>query len=350
MVVVVGAAVPCDAARGLAVRAFHTAPLAGAYLLWLALAPKGQPAGNYHAQNVAQVWRFVVIGFEAAFARQGQIPFLGFLLGAVLVVGLGFAFRGRGAWFPLGPLAPSIALLGGALLFLVLTGIVRAGQGGLLFLLSSQGPSAARVAIAHSSRRWRCPRLAIGADADRAGGTSSSDRHRAAAYAPGTSTGSCIPRTCNSSRTGRDPRPDRRRARLPGGAAARLGTLVTIENPLRPGRADVRLADRGRRSRVASPIRLINPVVASSWTPSELPRAGAVHERGTSRLPPASVLDPRSRRAIGSRSARRREHQLRAARRAVVPPAGREAVDRAGAGRAARLRIVPASGGVLLCS
>jgi hypothetical protein len=167
MVAVVGATVFLR--RGLTgwrAALFHTAPLAGAYLLWLSLAPKGQPAGNYHAQNVSQVWRFVVIGFEAAFARQGQIPFIGFLLGAVLVVGLVFALRGRGSLFPLGPLASTFALLGGALLFLVLTGIVRAGQGGLLFLLNASGPERARESrYVYLIAAMALPALAVGADA-----------------------------------------------------------------------------------------------------------------------------------------------------------------------------------------
>ena len=167
MVVVVGGAVLLR--RGLGgwrIALFHTVPLAGAYLLWLSLAPEGQPAGNYHAQSVSQVWRFVVIGFEAAFARQGQIPFLGFLLGGVLVAGLVLALRGRGSWFPFGGLASSIALLGGALLFLVLTGIVRAGQGGLLFLLDQSGPERARDSrYVYLIAAMALPALAIGADA-----------------------------------------------------------------------------------------------------------------------------------------------------------------------------------------
>jgi hypothetical protein len=167
MVVIVGAAVQLrQGLRGWRRALFHTAPLAVAYLVWLQLAPTGQPAKNYHAQNVSQVWRFLVIGFEAAFARQGQIPFVGFLLGAVLVVGLVLAWRKRGAWFPLGRLAGSIALLGGAVLFLVLTGIVRAGQGGLLFLLDSAGPERARDSrYVYLVAAMALPALAIGADA-----------------------------------------------------------------------------------------------------------------------------------------------------------------------------------------
>src|SRR4029077_14678919 len=54
---------------------------------------------------------------------------------------------------------------------------------------------------------------------------------------------------------GRDPRADRRPAApSPGGAAARLATLGDDrESALRPGRVDVRLADRGRPSRAPPP-------------------------------------------------------------------------------------------------
>ena len=126
MAVVVGLAVLLRRGlRGWRVAAFHTVPLAVTYLLWLALAPKGQNAGNYRSHSVTEVLRFVLIGIEAAFARLGQVAGVGFALGLILILGLGLALRAHGWRPPLGRLAAPIALLAGAVVFLVITGVAR---------------------------------------------------------------------------------------------------------------------------------------------------------------------------------------------------------------------------------
>jgi hypothetical protein len=360
MVVVVGAAVLLR--RGLAgwrFALFHTAPLAGAYLLWLALAPKGQPAGNYHAQNVSQVWRFVVIGFEAAFARQGQIPFLGFLLGAVLVVGLVFAFRGRGSWFPLGPLASSIALLGGALLFLVLTGIVRAGQGGLLFLLNTSGPERARESrYVYLIAAMALPALAIGADA-----LIARWRHLAVPIVillllglPGNIHRLMHPEDlhqfANSAAT---------HAQIVGLPRLPLAEqlrgsrrLVTIEYPrfAQEGLTYGWLIAGAESGRIPDP-RPINPVVASSWTLQNFLVPAPVTSPVPLECRPAPASSIRTLQKGDRLTVERGDVNINYVPRRGAP-SFRPLVVKPSTVQALvgplRLRIVPASGGVMLCS
>jgi hypothetical protein len=358
MVVVVGAAVLLR--RGLAgwrAALFHTAPLAGAYLLWLWLAPEGQPAGNYHAQNVSQVWRFVVIGFEAAFARQGQIRFLGFLLGAVLVVGLAFALRGRGSWFPLGRLASSLALLGGSLLFLVLTGILRAGQGGLLFLLDTSGPERARDSrYVYLIAAMALPALALGADA-----LIGRWRHLAIPVGivlllgvPGN-----IHRLMNPGDLFANARLTRREIvalpRLPLAEQVRGSRrLVTIQNPrfAQEGLTYGWLVAGAESGRIPDP-GPINPLVVSTWTllnflvPTHAPRAVELD------CAPAPASSVRVLEKGDELTVKRGKVNL-----TYVPPRGAPSLRTPPVQRSTlvalagplRVRIVPASGGALLCS
>ena len=167
MVAVVGMAVLLRRGwRGWRAALFHTGPLAAAYLVWLQFAPKGQNAGNYRSQSPSQVVRFVWIGIEAAFARLGQVPGVGIALGVVLVGGLFVLMRGRGWRTPLGPLAAPLALLAGGLVFLIVTGVLRSGQGALLFLITGTGPERARDSrYVYIVAALLLPALAMGADA-----------------------------------------------------------------------------------------------------------------------------------------------------------------------------------------
>jgi hypothetical protein len=168
MVFVVGVSVLLRRGRrGWRVALFHTAPLAVVYLLWLELAPSGQSAGNYHSQSVSQVLRFVFVGIEAGFARLGHVSGLGFALGLVLVAGVVVIFLGRPRRFgSLGKLAPPFALLAGGLVFLIASGIVRSGQGGLLGLLSTSGAERARESrYVYLVVAMLLPALALAADA-----------------------------------------------------------------------------------------------------------------------------------------------------------------------------------------
>ena len=168
MTVVVGLAVLLRRGRaGWRVALFHTAPLGAAYLLWSVLAPKGQNAGNYRSHSPVQVLKFVLIGIQAAFGRMGQVPGVGVLLGVVLVAGLVVlvrGHRGEGEW--LGRIAIPIALLAGGLVFLLFTGIVRSGQGGLTFLANGTGPDRARDSrYVYLIAAMALPATALGAEA-----------------------------------------------------------------------------------------------------------------------------------------------------------------------------------------
>ena len=163
MTVVVGVAILLRRGpRGWRVALFHTAPLAGAYLVWLSLAPKGQNTRSYRSHSVTQISRFVWSGTEGAFARLGQVPGVGIALALILIGGLAVLFQSRGRRVPLDCLAVPVALLAGGLLFLVVTGAARAGQGGLraresryLYMVAAMALPAVALAADALIRRWR---------------------------------------------------------------------------------------------------------------------------------------------------------------------------------------------------
>jgi hypothetical protein len=125
---------------------------------------------------VLQVVKFVGIGVGTTFRGLARAPVLGIALGLLLVAGLVLAYRTYGQR----PLrrrgAALIALLAGAAIFLVITGLARSGQPALIRLARGTGPARAResryvyviaamvlpsIALAVDTiiRRWR--RLAI---------------------------------------------------------------------------------------------------------------------------------------------------------------------------------------------
>jgi len=167
MTIIVGFAVLLRRGRrGWRVALFHTAPLGVAYALWSRLAPKGQNAENYRSQSPTQITKFLLVGFEATFARLGHVPGIGVALAIVGVVGLALMFRTRGRRAPLGELAAPIALLAGSAVFLIVTGVARAGQGGLLALATGTGPDRARDSrYVYLVAAMVLPALALGADA-----------------------------------------------------------------------------------------------------------------------------------------------------------------------------------------
>ena len=146
MTVVVGLAVLLR--RGWRVAMFHTVPLASIYLIWAVSAPKGQSAAIYKTTSPVEVAKFVGIGVSAAFGRLGQLPGLGVVVGALLVVGLVLTFAPREHATLHGRAAAPVALLAGAAVFLVVTALFRAGQGGALVFfrgLGKNGPDRARL-------------------------------------------------------------------------------------------------------------------------------------------------------------------------------------------------------------
>ena len=145
MTIVVGLSVMLRRGRrGWPIALFHTAPLALAYLVWSQLAEKGQSAGEYRSQSVLQVVKFVFIGIGSTFRGLSRAPVLGVALGLLLVAGLVLAYLTYGQRPLRRRAAPLIALLVGAVLFLVMTGFVRSGQPGLVRYARGTGPARAR--------------------------------------------------------------------------------------------------------------------------------------------------------------------------------------------------------------
>jgi hypothetical protein len=152
--------------RGWRIALLHTAPLAVAYGIWSIVSPEGSSAGAYKSQSPVQVVKFVALGLGSAFGRLAQVPGLGVVVAVLLIVGgvLAWSARGRGALR--GELAVPVALLAGALVFLVVTGAVRSGQPGPLASAVGTGPERARQSrYVYLVLALGLPALALAADA-----------------------------------------------------------------------------------------------------------------------------------------------------------------------------------------
>ncbi len=153
MVIVVGLAVLIR--RGWWAALVNTLPLAAIYAVWYAA--YGADAKTSVTGRISAVGEFVTTGIGTAFAEIGHLPFVGLLLGALLVVGLVMAWTQ-------GPLtrvrrraAVPAAMLVGAVVFLVIAGYGRAA-----FL----GTDAARASrYVHIVAALVLPAIAVAADA-----------------------------------------------------------------------------------------------------------------------------------------------------------------------------------------
>jgi hypothetical protein len=162
MVIVVGLAALIR--RGWRAALFHTVPLGAVYVLWLAIIGRKQ---NQHLPlehpTVSEVIRFVAVGLRATFAGLGQVPGIGLALALVLLVGLAIAYTqlGRDA-FRQRAAAP-IALLIGAVVSLLISGIGRAGHA---LLFGTGGPEYARQGrYVYLSAAMALPALAFASNA-----------------------------------------------------------------------------------------------------------------------------------------------------------------------------------------
>ncbi|MDH3705233.1 MAG: hypothetical protein OES57_04165 [Acidimicrobiia bacterium] len=121
MVVVVGLAVLVR--RGWSMAAFHTAPLAGLYLVWyLATDPGGIDNPFGRSATIGEMVEFVWSGVPAGLEAAGGSMLVGVAMAVVLVVGVGLIVRRDPEWRRI---APSASLLAGAAMFLVGTGYTR---------------------------------------------------------------------------------------------------------------------------------------------------------------------------------------------------------------------------------
>lgn len=164
MTIVVGIAMLLR--RGRRIALLHTAPLAVAYAIWSGVGPDGSGAGVYRTQSPLQVIKFVAIGAGSAFGRLGQVPGVGLVLGIVMLFGLGWTLRDLGLGAVRGRLALPAALLVGAVVFLLVTGLVRSGQAGPIAGSVSVGPGRARQSrYVYLIVAMALPALALAADA-----------------------------------------------------------------------------------------------------------------------------------------------------------------------------------------
>jgi hypothetical protein len=159
MTIVVGLAVLIR--RGWRVALFHTAPLGAIYVIWWAAGARDaytSPAGA-----AGEVARFVTTGIGATFDAMGQVPGGGIALGVLLLVGSGLALRGLDHVELRQHLAVPAAMLVGAVVFLVISGIGRATlfgaqyarSGRYLHLAAALSLPAVAVAANAVGQRWR---------------------------------------------------------------------------------------------------------------------------------------------------------------------------------------------------
>ena len=119
------------ARRGLLIALLHSVPLGVVFVAWWAA--YGRDSYGTLDLSVDAMVRFVVTGITATFGALGQVPGVGIVLGVLLVVGLPLA------WLPLDrtelrrrAAAPG-AMLAGAVVFLLVSGVGRAASFGTVF-------------------------------------------------------------------------------------------------------------------------------------------------------------------------------------------------------------------------
>jgi hypothetical protein len=143
MVIVVGYAALLR--RGWRVAVLHTVPLGVVYAIWLFFAPPGSVDPTYsRTSSPITIGRFVAVGFRATFRGLGQLPGVGLALGVLLA--LSFVVTVRAPWHIVRTRAAvPIALFAGAITFLVITGLYRAGtERGVAAAVYISGPEHAR--------------------------------------------------------------------------------------------------------------------------------------------------------------------------------------------------------------
>jgi hypothetical protein len=170
MVIIVGMAMLLR--RGWRIALLQTVPLGVAYAIWVAVSPKGSAPVSYTTQSLVQVIKFVVIGAGDLFGRLGQLPGLGVVFAAVLLVGFFVAVDREDLVALRRQFAVPVALFAGAGVFLLVTAVVRSGQPATIFGTVNQGPERARqsryvyllvamilpvlgIAVDAIARKWR---------------------------------------------------------------------------------------------------------------------------------------------------------------------------------------------------
>ncbi|MGO9875595.1 MAG: hypothetical protein ACLPVY_17565 [Acidimicrobiia bacterium] len=125
IVMVAAVGVACLLRRRWRAAALHTVPLAVTYVVWMRT--YGRPART--DLHVRQIVRSVRTTFTKSFGAMGQIPFLGWVLAAMLVVGLAIAWRDTNRNERHQRLSAVVALAIGAAIFAGILAITRFGLG-----------------------------------------------------------------------------------------------------------------------------------------------------------------------------------------------------------------------------
>ncbi len=166
-----GIAIPMTVAVGLAmwlrrgwrIALLQTGPLAAIYAIWWYGIGKSYYNGPGIRGNLSELARFVEVGIRSSFAAMGQVPGVGIVLGAVLVVGLWMAWgRADRNELRTSAAAPGALLIAGIVLFVV-TGLGRGAVFGPSFasagrykqLYTAMTLPAIAVAADALARRWR---------------------------------------------------------------------------------------------------------------------------------------------------------------------------------------------------
>jgi hypothetical protein len=159
MTIVVGLAVLIR--RGWRPALFHTAPLGAIYVIWWAA--DARDAYRSPAGAAGEVARFVTTGIGATFDAMGRAPGASIALGVLLLVGSGLAWHGLEHGELRQRAAVPAAMLVGAVVFFVISGIGRASLYGAQFARSGRylhiaaALSLPAVAVAANAvaQRWR---------------------------------------------------------------------------------------------------------------------------------------------------------------------------------------------------
>ena len=143
--------------RGCARGALHAVPPFVVWVIWHSAYSKNNPTTT----NAGLIFHWSRLGLAGTFNAMGQVPFVGWLLAAVLVAGLVLAAR----TFPHGwrrDAAIPVAFLAGAAAFLVTTGISRlwaglagATQNRYLYIVAALLLPPLALAADAIARRWR---------------------------------------------------------------------------------------------------------------------------------------------------------------------------------------------------
>ena len=120
MVAVVGVAALIR--RGWRAAAFHVLPLGVVYSAWWLHYGRGASPTDF---SLVDVWDWTRTGISGAFDSLGEVPFVGWALAALLIIGLVLAWRDGAGSSRRRRLAASTAMLAGAGIFLVTSGINR---------------------------------------------------------------------------------------------------------------------------------------------------------------------------------------------------------------------------------